>query len=75
LDSLDSPRPEFRGSHHLLPNSILCVTPRRLHPNDIFFSRLPRRSPETVPSWTPETLGIHNFLLRPPIGMRSEAIL
>jgi len=40
-----------------------------------FFPGLPRRSPEIVPDWTPRILGIHNFLLKPPIGMRSEAIL
>jgi hypothetical protein len=37
-DSLDSPRPELGGSHHLPPYIILCVHPRRLHPND-FLSR------------------------------------
>jgi hypothetical protein len=36
LDSLYSPRPELRGSHHLPPYSILCVTPREPHPNDTF---------------------------------------
>jgi hypothetical protein len=36
LDSLDSPRPELRGSHHLPPYSILCVTPWEPHPNDVF---------------------------------------
>ncbi len=34
----DSPRPGLGGSHHLPPYSILCVSPRRLHPNG-FFSR------------------------------------
>ncbi len=38
LDSLDSPRPELGGSHHLPPYSILCVTLRRLHSNG-FLSR------------------------------------
>jgi hypothetical protein len=38
LDSFDSPRPELGGSHHLPPYSILCITPRRLHPNG-FLSR------------------------------------
>jgi hypothetical protein len=33
MTSLDSPLPGLRGSHHLPPYSILCVTPRRLHPN------------------------------------------
>jgi hypothetical protein len=33
LDSLDSPRPRLRGSHHLPPYSILCVAPPRLHPS------------------------------------------
>jgi hypothetical protein len=36
LDSLDSPRPELGVSHHLPPYSILCVCPRRLHPNGSF---------------------------------------
>ncbi len=35
-DSLDSPQPEFKGSHHLSPYSILCVTPPHLHPNGSF---------------------------------------
>jgi len=36
LDSLDSPRPELGGSHHLPPYSILCVTSREPHSNDTF---------------------------------------
>jgi hypothetical protein len=36
LDSLDSPRPGLRGSHHLPPYSILCVTLPHLHPNGFF---------------------------------------
>jgi hypothetical protein len=32
-DSLDPPRPELGGSHHLPPYSILCVCPQDLHPN------------------------------------------
>jgi len=36
LDSLDSPRPGLRGSHHLPPYSILCSSPRDLHPNGSF---------------------------------------
>ncbi len=42
LDSQDSPRPGFGGSHHLPPYSILCTFPRRLHPNG-FLSRDSRR--------------------------------
>ncbi len=38
LDTLDSPRPGFGGSHHLPPYNILCSFTQRLHPND-FFSR------------------------------------
>jgi len=38
LDSLDSPRFGLRGSHHLPPYSILCSSPRDLHPNG-YFSR------------------------------------
>jgi hypothetical protein len=36
FDTQDSPRPRLGGSHHLPPHSILCVTPRRLHPNGSF---------------------------------------
>jgi hypothetical protein len=38
MDSLDSPRPGLRGSHHLPPYSILCITPLHPHPNG-FYSR------------------------------------
>jgi hypothetical protein len=38
MTSLDSPWPRLGGGHHLPPYSILCVTPRRLHPNG-FLSR------------------------------------
>jgi hypothetical protein len=37
-NSLDSPRPRLRGSHHLPPYSILCIYSRHLHPNG-FLSR------------------------------------
>jgi hypothetical protein len=36
LDSLDSPRPELGGSHHLPPYNILCNSPPRPHPNGTF---------------------------------------
>jgi hypothetical protein len=36
LDSLDSPRPELGGSHHLPPYSILYVTSREPHSNGTF---------------------------------------
>jgi hypothetical protein len=36
MDSLDSPRPRLRGSHHLPPYSILCDTSSHLHPNDFY---------------------------------------
>ncbi len=35
-DSLDSPRPELGGSHHLPPYSILFVAPPHPHPNDFY---------------------------------------
>jgi hypothetical protein len=38
MDSQDSPRPGFGGSHHLPPYSILCVTLWHPHPNG-FLSR------------------------------------
>jgi hypothetical protein len=36
LDTLDSPRAELGGSHHLPPYSILCSSVWRLHPNGSF---------------------------------------
>ncbi len=36
MDSLDSPRPGLKGSHHLPPYSILCVSPPHFHPNGTF---------------------------------------
>jgi len=39
----------------------------------LFVSGVPRRSPEIVPDF--QDLRNHNSLLRPPIGMRSEANL
>jgi len=75
LDSQDSSRPGFGGGHHLPPYSILCASPHHLHLNGFFVPGLPRRSPETIPVWTLETLQDHNSLLRPPIGMKSKANL
>ncbi len=37
-DTQDSSRPGLGGNHHLPPYSILCSSPRRLHPNG-YFSR------------------------------------
>jgi len=36
IDSLDSPRPGLRGSHHLPPHIILCVAPPHPHPNGFY---------------------------------------
>jgi hypothetical protein len=36
LDSLDSPRPGLRGSHHLPPYNILCASPPHLHLHGTF---------------------------------------
>ncbi len=66
LDSLDSPRPELGGSHHLPPYSIFCSSPPHLHPNGSFFPGLPKWNPETVQVWTPGALGFH--ISRPELG-------
>jgi len=57
FDTQDSPRPGLGGSHHLPPYSILCVSPRRLHPNGSFSRdsqvRVPKLSRVGVPRlWT-----------------------
>ncbi len=48
-NSQDSPRPGFGGNHHLPPYSILCASPRHVHPNGFLswdsqgeVSKLPR---------------------------------
>jgi hypothetical protein len=57
----DSPRPGLGGSHHLPPYSILCSSPRRLHPNG-YFSRdsrvgVPKSHQMGLPRlWSPITL-------------------
>ncbi len=68
LDSLDSPRPELRGSHHLPPYSILCGSSQDLHPNGSFSrdsqSGVPKLSRFGIPRlWTLITL-------RPELGSR-----
>jgi hypothetical protein len=57
----DSQRPGLGGSHHLPPYSILCSSPRRLHPNG-YFSRdsrvgVPKSCQMGLPGlWSPITL-------------------
>jgi hypothetical protein len=63
------------GSHHLPPYSILCASPRGLHPNGFSLPGLPRGSPEIPPVGIPGTLRAHNFLCKAPIAMRSKAKL
>ncbi len=72
---LNSPRPGLRGSHHLPPYSILCVSPPRLHPNGSF-SRdsqigVPKLS-RNCPGWNPRTLGARNSRLPSLITIRSK---
>ncbi len=60
-DTQDSPRPGLGGSHHLPPYSILCSSPRRLHPNGYFSqdSRvgIPKSRQMGLPRlWSPITL-------------------
>ncbi len=57
LDSQDTPRPRLRRCHHHTPYSILCVTPRRGHPNGFLSqdsqSGVPKLSQVGVPGlWT-----------------------
>jgi hypothetical protein len=60
-DTQDSPRPGLGGSHHLPPYSILCSSPRKLHPNG-YFSRdsrvgVPKSRQMGFPGlWSPITL-------------------
>jgi hypothetical protein len=60
-DTQDSPRPGLGGSHHLPPYSILCSSPRRLHPNGYFSQDsqvgVPKLRQMGLPGlWSPITL-------------------
>ncbi len=59
------------------PHIIYSMPLRGTHIRMAFFfvPKLPRKSLETILVWTPGTLNDHNFLLRTPIGMRSETNL
>jgi len=70
LDSLDSPRPGLRGSHHLPPYSLQLSA--ALASKWLFFLGLPKWSPESVPVWTPGTLNAHNSSPQTRIGTRSK---
>jgi hypothetical protein len=62
-DTQDSSRPGLGGSHHLPPYSILCSSPRRLHPNG-YFSRdsrvgVPKSRQMGLPGlWSPITFRV-----------------
>jgi hypothetical protein len=77
LDSLDSPRPELGGSHHLPPYRILCIAPPRPRPS----GSLSRDSQSGVPKLSrcglPGLWAIinHNFSPQPPIGTSFKPIL
>ncbi len=74
----DSSRPEFGGSHHLPPYSILYTFPLGPHPNGFSLPGLlglPNESPEIGPTKTLATFEPHNFANRPRIEVRSKAKL
>ncbi len=74
-DTQDSPWPGLGGNHHLPPYSILCTSPRGLHPNGFSLSGLPNESLEIAPGGTFATLEPHNFTSRPQIEVQSKAKL
>jgi hypothetical protein len=67
--------PDSGVSHHLTPYSILCVRPRRGHPNGTFCwdsrNGVPKLS-RNCPGGTPRTLNCHNSRLRSWITTRSN---
>jgi hypothetical protein len=67
LNSLDSPWPGLKGSHHLSPYSILCSSPPHLHPNGSFS----RDSQNGVPKLSRFGLpGLWAFItFRPELGL------
>ncbi len=75
MDTQDSPWPGLGGSHHLPPYSILCTSPRGLHPNGFSLPGLPRGSFKIALKGTLVTLEPHNFVSRPQIEVRSKAKL
>ncbi len=71
-DTQDSPWPGLGGSHHLPPYSILCTSPRGLHPNGFSLPRFPSGSSEITPARILATLESHNIASRPWIEVRSK---
>jgi len=65
MDSQDSPWPEVRGSHHLLPYSIIYDSSQGLYPNGVFFRDSKIGSLEIPEIGTSTTLDAHDFLCRP----------
>ncbi len=60
------------GEATTFPHIVFSTTPASKW---LLFPGLPRKSLETVPVWTPGTLGAHNSRLRPQIGVRSKTNL
>ncbi len=75
IDSQDSPRPEFGGSHHLSPYNILCDQSQGLHPNVILSQDSQLGSFEIPKIGIFDILEGHNFLCIPQIQVKFKAKL
>ncbi len=74
-DTQYSSRPRLGKSHHLPLYSILCTSPRGLHPNGFSLPGFSCGSPEIAPAGSPATLEPHNFASKPSIEVQSKAKL
>ncbi len=63
------------GEAITFPHIVFSVLFHRAHAQMALCPGTPKWSPKTVQIWTLETLGIHNFSLRPSIGTRSKTNL
>jgi hypothetical protein len=67
------------GEATTFPHIVFSMLLHRTYMRMALFPATPkeesRNCPEIVPVWTLGTLAGHNSLLRPPIGMKSEANL
>ncbi len=78
LDHKTHHGPDLGVSHHLIPYSILCDSPRHPRPN-VTFSRdsqvgVPKLSRNCL-EWSPGTLRAHNSRLQSLIATRSKSNL
>jgi len=74
LDSQDSPRPGFGGTHHF-PFIVYFVLGHRASIQMAFRPETPKWKSQNSQSWDLATLEAHNFVCKSPMEMKFKAKL